>query len=309
MLKRSKHPYRHLLKMLVIAELSGPELTATFETLSEQAKQTADAASGGDGGGGETQGGDAAEAPTATEVPPPTNTVEPPPTVPGAPGVTANVDANVREGPSTDFKGVGALLNGQSATIEGKDPTGTWYNIIFPAGVGGKAWIAASTVTTSGDVSRLPIVSSPATYTSTPTNTATATATATATNTPLPITNTATATATTTATATVTASPTTELLWHGAWNVTCPPSFCSGLTLVQIGNNVDGSFSENIDAVLVEGTITGNTLTGTVAGPTITRSPFSWTLEPSGQQFKGTWGPLGDPFCGARQGTALPSCP
>ncbi len=282
MLQRSRHPSKRLLKMLVIAalfmqayalfgssdELSGPELTATFETILGQAQKTADAASGGDTSGGETQGD---EASTATEVPPPTNTIEPPPTVPGAPGVTANVDANVREGPSTDFKGVGALLNGQSATIEGKDPTGTWYQITFPAGVGGKAWIAASTVTTSGDVNSLPIVSSPATYTSTPTNTATAAATATATNTPLPI------TATATSTATVTASSTPDIPWDGAWNVTCPgaaPLLCSDLILAQVGNNVTGSFIlDKIganDPVTVSGTVTGDTLTGTfaVAGAT-----------------------------------------
>lgn len=111
-------------------ELSGPELTATFDTRLGQVQQTANAASGGD------TSGDEDEAPTATDVPQPTNTIEPPPTVPGAPAVTANVNANVREGPSTDFKGVGGLLNGQSATIEGRNANSYLVLHCFHRGAG-----------------------------------------------------------------------------------------------------------------------------------------------------------------------------
>jgi uncharacterized protein YgiM (DUF1202 family) len=119
--------------------------------------------------------------------------------VPGAPAVTALDNANVREGPSVNFKVVGALLKGQSATILGRDPKAPWFYITFTTGQGGKGWIAASTVSTSGDLNSVPVLKSPPTYTPTPTNTPTATATRTPT---------ATHTATPTRTATPSATPT-----------------------------------------------------------------------------------------------------
>ncbi len=116
-----------------------------------------------------------------------------------------------------------------------------------------------------------------------------------------------------------------DIPWNGAWNVTCPgaaPLLCSDLVLVQVGDNVTGSFifdkiGANLTAT-VSGTVTGDTLTGTYTFAPRASRPFSWTLEPSGQQFKGTWASLGGsnlllpvfdmPFCGTRPGTALPSC-
>ncbi len=280
-------------------ELSGPELTATYNAVVNQV-QTENApsggdTSGGDTGGGETQGDDAVEAPTSTPEGPPTATVPPAPTVPGAPAVTANVNANVREGPSTNFKGVGVLLNGQSATIEGKDPTGTWFFIIFTAGPGGKAWIAASVVTTSGDVNSVPVVNSPATYTSTPTSTPTATPTPTA-----------------TATSADTATP--EPLWAGTWDLECPPDTCFPTVLTESGSNVSGSFnwddgSGSIVATLV-GTLSGKTLTGTITLAGGTPEAFTVTLTGGGtfvdQQWTGTWAGL--PFCGSRPAAPFVGC-
>ena len=115
--------------------------------------------------------------------------------------MTALDNANVREGPSVDFKVVGALLKGQSATILGRDPIAPWFYITFTAGQGGKGWVAASTVTTSGDISIVPTLNSPPTYTPTPTDTPTPTATFTPTATPT-ITPTPTPSATPTHTAT-----------------------------------------------------------------------------------------------------------
>ncbi len=86
----------------------------------------------------------------------PTATVTPTftPTFTAAPGatacaatVTAVMNANVRKGPSTAYDVVGNLLTGQSAPILGKVADGSWWQITFSAGVGGKAWIANSTVT------------------------------------------------------------------------------------------------------------------------------------------------------------------
>jgi uncharacterized protein YraI len=65
------------------------------------------------------------------------------------PLVTANLNANVRKGPSTDYDAVGSLLTNESAPIVGRNAEGSWWNIVFPAGPGGKAWIANSTVTAS----------------------------------------------------------------------------------------------------------------------------------------------------------------
>lgn len=66
-----------------------------------------------------------------------------------SPRVTANLNANIRKGPSTAYDAIGALLTGQSAPIAGRNAGATWWYIDFATGPGGKAWIAASTVTAS----------------------------------------------------------------------------------------------------------------------------------------------------------------
>ena len=195
-------------------QLSGPELTATYDALATSVLATDRAANAGSptspapAGGSPTNTAPAdtatpANTATPTKTSAPTNTSAPAPTVPGAPAVTALENANVREGPSVNFKVVGALLQGQSATILGRIPNTPWFYISFTTGQGGKGWIAASTVTTSGDVNSAPVVNSPPTYTPTPTNTPTATAT----HTPTP-TRTATATPTSTHTPSATPTPT-----------------------------------------------------------------------------------------------------
>lgn len=201
-------------------QLSGPELTATYDTLATSVVATDRAANGGTPPGPAPAGASPtntvlaatssptnASSPTGTNSPTntssPTNTIAPAPTVPGVPAVTALENANVREGPSVDFHIVGALLKGQSATILGRDPFAPWFYIAFTAGQGGKGWVAASTVTTSGDISTVATLNPPPTYTPTPTNTPTATSTNTPTSTPT-ITPTPTATATSTPTKTPT---------------------------------------------------------------------------------------------------------
>jgi len=194
-------------------QLSGPELTATVNALATSLLATDRAANAGSPTSPApatasptntvlAQTATPAEAATPTKTSAPTNTVAPAPTVPGAPAVTAIDNANVREGPSVNFKAVGALLKGQSATILGRVSNAPWYYIAFTAGQGGKGWVAASTVTTSGDVNSAPLLNSPPTYTPTPTNTPTATKTPTVTHTP-----TATATVTPTPSHTPTATP------------------------------------------------------------------------------------------------------
>jgi uncharacterized protein YraI len=62
------------------------------------------------------------------------------------PSVTANLNANVRSGPSTDDGAVGALMNGDSAAVLGRNEDSTWWYIDYE---GSEAWIAASVVTSS----------------------------------------------------------------------------------------------------------------------------------------------------------------
>jgi uncharacterized protein YgiM (DUF1202 family) len=191
-------------------QLSGPELTATVGALAtsllateragNSASPTSPAAAVTPSPTSPAPADTAGPADTATGTSSPTNTVPPAPTQPGVPAVTALDNANVREGPSVNFKIVGALLKGQSATILGRDPNAPWYYITFTSGQGGKGWIAASTVTTSGDIGTVPLVNPPPTYTPTPTNTPTATSTRTPTATP-------TITATPTTTPTLTPTP------------------------------------------------------------------------------------------------------
>jgi hypothetical protein len=101
-------------------QLSGLELTATYDALAVSVLAMDRAANGGSptgpAGGSPTDTAPANTAPANTARPtntsPPTKTIVPPPTVPGAPAVTALDNANVREGPSVNFKVVGALLKG-----------------------------------------------------------------------------------------------------------------------------------------------------------------------------------------------------
>jgi uncharacterized protein YraI len=66
-----------------------------------------------------------------------------------SPTVTANVNANVRSGPTTDYSPVGSLPTGGTAAIAGRNDAGTWWFISFPGGPGGYGWIAGSVVTAS----------------------------------------------------------------------------------------------------------------------------------------------------------------
>lgn len=93
-------------------------------------------------------------APSATPVPGespvPTSSSEPTQTsAPTAcfPQLTASVNANVREGPGTIYDEIGALLSGQTATIDGRNSEGTWWRIIYPANSASHGWVAGSVST------------------------------------------------------------------------------------------------------------------------------------------------------------------
>jgi uncharacterized protein YraI len=84
--------------------------------------------------------GDTAAPPSPTTAAP---TVAGPPTA-CSPTVTANLNANVREGDSTDYEIIGFLAAAQSAPLMGRNAADTWWYIAYG---GGHGWIAKSVVT------------------------------------------------------------------------------------------------------------------------------------------------------------------
>ncbi|HET6845515.1 MAG TPA: SH3 domain-containing protein [Anaerolineales bacterium] len=87
-------------------------------------------------------------APGSTAAPPPSPTTAPPtaiiPPTACSPIVTANVNANVRGGDSTDYDIIGFLSTGTSAPLMGRNAADTWWYITYG---GGHGWIAKSVVT------------------------------------------------------------------------------------------------------------------------------------------------------------------
>lgn len=107
--------------------------------------------------------------PGTVDVVMPTLTPTLPPVTTGddTPRVTAITNANVRSGDDVSYRRVTALLTGQTAQIIGVSSTGSgWYYIELENGWHG--WIAPSTVSVSGDVSRLPRIDPPIPPTLTP---------------------------------------------------------------------------------------------------------------------------------------------
>ena len=130
----------------------------------------------------------AAQIPTTTPQPPmtPTDTVAPPtgtrpppsatsevtPTKSAAEGtagptktadvdgplLTADVGANVRSGPSTDYPVVASLTQGQTASVLGRNAAGTWFVIAVPNGQG---WVADQVATFDGNIHSLEVVAAP----------------------------------------------------------------------------------------------------------------------------------------------------
>ncbi len=83
-----------------------------------------------------------------TPLPTPVNDYVTPPSVAGnqnnsQPTLTSRVTLNVRSGPGLDYNVVGKLADGQSAAITGQNPDGSWWQIEYPSGSGGQAWVSA----------------------------------------------------------------------------------------------------------------------------------------------------------------------
>jgi uncharacterized protein YraI len=73
--------------------------------------------------------------------------------------VTALADLNVRAGPGTDYPSVGALKNGETARIVGRNADGSWWQILHG---NGKAWVSANKKYSSAvNISGVPVIDAP----------------------------------------------------------------------------------------------------------------------------------------------------
>lgn len=86
-------------------------------------------------------------------------TFTPTPTIPIAWPLDKGV--NCRFGPSTDWVAIGALLVGQTATIQGKNGDATWWYVTTPDDPGKPCWVAGSVTATAGNLANLPVINPP----------------------------------------------------------------------------------------------------------------------------------------------------
>jgi uncharacterized protein YraI len=151
----------------------------------------------------------------------------PTPTLPGeTPGpagpatAVTTADLNVREGPGENYPVLALLPVNTSVEITGKTPDGTWWQIVYPQGTGGRGWIYAP-FTRASNADNVPVVLTPVPPTPTPTPTLTPTLSPTPTGTASP-----TPSPTPTPTSTTAVVPVVEF---GATRTTINPGECSAL--------------------------------------------------------------------------------
>jgi len=73
------------------------------------------------------------------------------------PTASVREQINVRSGPGTSFDTLGTLNPRDVVTLTGKDSIGSWLQIKFAAGPGGRGWVAASFLDATA-IDKLPIV-------------------------------------------------------------------------------------------------------------------------------------------------------
>lgn len=104
--------------------------------------------------------GSAVAAPTQTPSITPSPTVIPTPTVPQVTPISVNV--NCRSGPDVAYSATSALLFGQTAKLVGRNDDSSWWYVADPTNAGQFCWVAASVVSTAGNLSGLPVIAPPA---------------------------------------------------------------------------------------------------------------------------------------------------
>jgi hypothetical protein len=105
-------------------------------------------------------------------------------------------------------------------------------------------------------------------------------------------------TPTPTATATKTSTPTGGGIWGGTWTTDCAGSSCAEMNLVQTGTTVVGTYAGGTGTI--NGTVTGNRLTGTWVRSG-TSGSFDFWIEGSGLRWHGNWN-NSNAWCGQRAG-------
>jgi N-acetylmuramoyl-L-alanine amidase len=81
----------------------------------------------------------------------------PPVSSDAGPSGVASQQINIRSGPGTGYDSIGRLNPQDVVTLTGKDASGSWLQIVFPAGPAGRGWVNAAFVQASG-LESLPIV-------------------------------------------------------------------------------------------------------------------------------------------------------
>jgi hypothetical protein len=103
---------------------------------------------------------------TITPAFPPSPTFTPGPTItstPSEPQLTPNTTAvNCRSGPDVAYPSLDVINFGQNAVIAGKNDDSTWWYVHDPNNSSIFCWVSASVVTTSGNLSNLPVIPPPA---------------------------------------------------------------------------------------------------------------------------------------------------
>jgi uncharacterized protein YraI len=101
----------------------------------------------------------------ATPVPPPsdnsggiaTDTLPAPATTAsGGPVGSVTTQINVRTGPASSFPSLGLLNPDAQVTLTGRTINGLWFQIEYPGGPNGRAWVASSYIDVTGDIEQLP---------------------------------------------------------------------------------------------------------------------------------------------------------
>ena len=103
----------------------------------------------------------ATEIPSSTPLPTetPLPTLTPTPTIPIAWPLDKGV--NCRYGPGTEWVTVGALLVGETATIQGKNADASWWYVVTAGNPGSPCWVAASVTLTAGNLLNLAVIAAP----------------------------------------------------------------------------------------------------------------------------------------------------
>ncbi len=90
----------------------------------------------------------------------PTATIVPTPVIPEVTPISANV--NCRSGPDVGYSAVSYINLGEVAQIAGRNDDSSWWYVRDPHNSGQFCWVAASVVTTSGNLAGLPVIPPPA---------------------------------------------------------------------------------------------------------------------------------------------------